>query len=340
MITEERLFTDSGGAVGKKFAVYIVVAAVITGLALVIGFSTLFVKIFNIFIFACFLLYIMLDLPPVKEATPLRPLRVTLVSSIIATVIYLGIGKILPQFNEKYEIEAINIATAKLAETIKPELVAEGKDVFKFNRCYKCHKAAGMGTSDRGPNFNFFQIGLYPKERLIEDITNPRRRQPKGFTDPSAKRAMPIYFGEDGIAEDDMDALLAFMGTLWSKEKMPLRGKESTNSLVRWDEDPQMIELGKRVYEGEIYRSFNCVVCHGRDGRPVFSGATDLRNPNSRSKIHNNKPLRDWTDADWYDSVSRGVSGTPMIAWSERFPPRAIWLAIAYAKQFPKPNMD
>ena len=339
MITEERLFTDSGGAVGKKFAVYIVVAAVITGLALVIGFSTLFVKIFNIFIFACFLLYIMLDLPPVKEATPLRPLRVTLVSSIIATVIYLGIGKILPQFNEKYEIEAINNPTAKLAQISKAELVEDGKDIFRVNKCQKCHKAEGMGKSNKGPNFDLFQIGLYPRARLIEDILDPRIRQPRGFTDPDSKRAMPLYFGEEIVGED-MDALLAFLGTLWSKEEMPYRGKVGTDSLVKWDKDPQMIELGKRVYEGEIYKSFNCVVCHGRDGRPVFSGATDLRNPNSRSKIHNNKPLRDWTDADWYDSVSRGVLGTPMIAWSERFPPRAIWLAIAYAKQFPKPNMD
>ena len=81
-----------------------------------------------------------------------------------------------------------------------------------------------------------------------------------------------------------------------------------------------------------------CSVCHGKDGIPLMSGARDLRDPNAITKRpgKEGKKLKDWTDADWFDSVANGIDMTPMAGWLEDYPPRAIWLAIAYAKQVSK----
>ena len=84
-----------------------------------------------------------------------------------------------------------------------------------------------------------------------------------------------------------------------------------------------------------MYEDLNCGVCHGKDGIPLMEGARDLRNPQSQSR-HSDRLLKDWTDADWFHSVSEGIEDTPMAAWIEEYPPKAIWLAIAYAKQFHK----
>ena len=201
----------------------------------------------------------------------------------------------------------------------------------------------------RGPSFDLWQIGLNDKEYLRENIIDPKKVQSFGFDDPKSKKAMPTYFGED-LSDDEMGALLAFLSSLKSEERMPMRGKEDTGTLVRWDEDPEMLALGKKAYEGELYIGLMCFVCHGKDGIPLMGPARDLRNPNSINKnkmaaegLDENDEkvlLKNWTDADWYRSVAHGVKDTPMLAWGKNFPPRAIWLAIAYAKQFSKPYIS
>ena len=99
-----------------------------------------------------------------------------------------------------------------------------------------------------------------------------------------------------------------------------------------------MIEIGRQVFEGQLYEDLNCAGCHGKDGIPILEGARDLRDPDAVSKRpgREGKLLKDWSDADWFDSVSNGVEDTPMMPWLETYPPKAIWLAIAYAKQFHK----
>ncbi|MBI5237697.1 MAG: c-type cytochrome, partial [Deltaproteobacteria bacterium] len=217
------------------------------------------------------------------------------------------------------------------------EAIKAGEAVYKKNKCANCHKFKEMGTSMRGPNFDLVQIGLMDDKWLKMSIVDPRKEAAKGFEDQKSKTAMPTYFGEE-VSEDEMGALIAFLRTGWSKEQVPVRGKEDVGPMVRWDDDPEMLALGKEVFEGNLYPGLNCSVCHGKDGIPIMQGARDLRDPNSVSKRpdREGKKLKDWTDADWFDSVSKGIPKTPMMAWLEQYPPRAIWLAVIYSKQFSK----
>jgi len=161
---------------------------------------------------------------------------------------------------------------------------------------------------------------------------DPKKKQAMGFEDEKSKKAMPTYFGEE-ISPPEMDALLAYLGTLWNREKMPVRG--NVKNLVPWDEDPEMVALGQKVFEGEIYEDLNCSVCHGKDGVVLMEGARDLRNPLSKSRNHD-RPMKDWTHADWFKSVSEGVEETPMMPWIDDYPALAIWLALTYDSQFHK----
>jgi hypothetical protein len=66
-----------------------------------------------------------------------------------------------------------------------------------------------------------------------------------------------------------------------------------------------------------------------------MEGARDLRNPLSKSRNHD-KPMKDWTDADWFKSVAHGIEETPMMPWIDDYPVKAIWLALTYDSQFHK----
>ena len=315
----------------------------IIGLALVIGitqktgFPLIFTKLFSIYAVACYIFYILIDLPPMKPLTGFRAALYFIFTFVLFSGIYIGAGTALPQFNPAVEIAKLNKPPFKLSEAAGPELIAAGLEVFETNKCFNCHQAVGKGTSERGPNFDVHQIGLKPRDEMIEDIFHPRKRFALGFEDPKSKKAMPTYYEEE-ISSDEMAALLAFLGSIWNKEKMPERGKADGAPMLRWDEDPEILALGKEVFEGKMYEDLNCSVCHGKDGTPIMDGARDFRDPNSESKRpgREGKKLKDWTDADWFDSVSNGIEDTPMMAWIEEYPPRSIWLAIAYAKQFQK----
>jgi mono/diheme cytochrome c family protein len=305
------------------------------------GFPIIFTKLFAIYVTACYLFYIIIDLPPMKPLTDRRAFIYLLVTFFGFSGIYAGASASLPQFDPSVEIAKLNKPPFKLGEAAGPELIAAGLEVFEINKCFNCHQAVGKGTSNRGPNFDTHQIGLRPKDELKEDILNPRKRFAKGFEDAKSKKAMPTYYGEE-ISDDEFEALLAFLSSIWNKDKMPVRGKmDSNDPILKWNEDPEIIALGQEVFEGKMYEDLNCSACHGRDGVPLMDGARDFRDPNATSKRpgHEGKKIKDWTDADWFDSVSNGIEDTPMMAWLEEYPPRAIWLAIAYAQQFHKKNL-
>lgn len=318
----------------KKIVWAIICAVIVYIMSSRMGFPSTFIKIFLVYTFAGFLLYVFLDLPRMKEASTKFGTFLTLIGTfLLFSGIYTGVCFILPQFDPKFEITKINRPPLEIIEA-GPEAIAAGKEVFTSYKCFNCHKADKTGSSDRGPDFDKWQIGLQPVAFLKEAIIDPRKEQAKGFEDPKSKKAMPTYFGED-MSKAEMLAVLAFIGSLWSEENMPVRGKADIAPLVPWDEDPEMLALGKKVFEGELYEDLNCSVCHGKDGTPLMDGARDLRNPNSKSRSRETA-LKDWTDADWFQSVSKGVEESPMAAWIEEYPPKSIWLAIAYAKQFHK----
>ncbi|MDP2682738.1 MAG: c-type cytochrome [Deltaproteobacteria bacterium] len=321
----------------KKFIVYIIGAMVMTALTNKAGFPRLFIVIFNVYAFACFLFYIIIDLPAMRKLTGLRAFAYLIATFALFSGLYSGVAAFLPQFNPEFELEEIRKPPVNLSALSGPEAIKAGEAVYNKNKCANCHKFKGTGTSMRGPHFDLVQIGLNDEKWLKEGIVNPRKDAAKGFEDQKSKTAMPTYFGED-ISEDEMGALLAFLKTGWSKENMPVRGKEDVDPMVRWDEDTEMIAMGKETYEGNLYPGLNCSVCHGKDGISIMQGARDLRDPNSISKRpgKDGKKLKDWTDADWFDSVANGIPKTPMMPWLEQYPPRAIWLAVVYAKQFSK----
>lgn len=316
----------------KKVIWYILSVVVISVGTGYVGFTYPFIFIFNLFVFAAFLLYILIDLPPLKhpESTSGR-IGLLLGTFFVGGVIYTIVGFVLPQFDPQFEIAKINRPPFVRVEP-GPKLIAAGKEVFMANKCINCHKAAGEGSSDRGPDFDLWQMGLQPPEYLKEHILDPKKKQAKGFEDEKSRKAMPTYFGEE-ISALEMDALVAFIGTLWNHEKMPVRGK--AGAYIPWDEDPEMIALGQKVFEGEIYEDLNCAVCHGKDGVALMEGARDLRNPLSKSRNHD-RVMKNWTHADWFKSVAHGVEETPMMSWIDDYPARAIWLALTYDSQFHK----
>ena len=302
------------------------------------GFPPIFTTLFSIYVVACYLFYIIIDLPPMKPLTGTRAFIYLMITFVMFSGIYAGAGTILPQFDPINEIAKLNKPPFKMAGAAGPELIAAGLEVFEANKCFNCHQAIGKGTSERGPNFDIHQIALKLPDELKEDILEPRKRFAKGFLDKKSKKAMPTYYAEE-ISTDEMAALLAFLGSLWNKEKMPERGKaDGEEPMLSWSDDPEILAIAQEVFEGKAYEDLNCAACHGKDGTPLMDGARDFRDPNAESKRpgREGQKLKDWSDADWFDSVSNGIEDTPMMAWLEEYPPRAIWLAIAYAKQFSK----
>ena len=321
----------------RKVIIYVIASVILSVFTHKVGFPPLFIVIFNVYAFACLLFYVIIDLPAMKKLTGLRAFVYLIATFAIFSGFYTGVTVFLPQFDPEFEMASIRKPPIKLSALSGPEAIKEGKSVFIKNKCANCHKFKGTGTSMRGPHFDLWQIGLRDAEWLKTAIVEPRKDGSFGFEDQKSKTAMPVYYGEE-ISEDAMGALLAYLKTGWSKENMPVRGKEDVGLMVRWDEDPEMIALGKKTYEGGLYSGLNCAVCHGKDGIPLMSGARDLRDPNAITKRpgKEGKKLKDWTDADWFDSVANGIDMTPMAGWLEDYPPRAIWLSIAYAKQFSK----
>lgn len=316
----------------KKVVGYLIAVVLVSYGAHDVGLTYPFIIIFNGFVFVAFVIFILIDLPPLKHPeTTFGRFAILIGTFILGGSLYGGVGRILPQFNPKFEIEKINkIPYVRLEPG--PELIAAGRELFLANKCVNCHKAGGMGSSNRGPNMDLWQFGLQKASYLKAQIIDPRMQQAHGFDDEKSKKAMPTYFREE-ISDDEFEALLAFLGTLWNKEKMPMRGK--MDSLVPWNEDPEMVAQGKKVFEGETYDDVNCSVCHGKDGVPLIDGARDLRNGQSVSRNHD-RIMKDWTYADWFKSVSEGVPGSPMEAFLELNPARAVWLAIAYDSGFHK----
>jgi mono/diheme cytochrome c family protein len=321
----------------KKVIAYIIGTVVVSAGAAKAGFPSLFIIIFNAYVFACFLFYIIIDLPAMKKQTGIRTFVNLVFTFVLFSAIYTGVTAFLPQFDPAFEIEEIRKPPIKLSALAGPEIIKAGEDVFNKNKCANCHKFKGRGTSMRGPSFDLWQIGLSDKEYLRENIIEPRKDTATGFEDAKSKTAMPIYFGEE-ISEDEMEALLAYLATGWNGENMPVVGKEDAGPMVRWDDDPEMLELGKQTYEGALYAGLNCSVCHGKDGIPIMQGARDLRDPNAESKRagREGQKLKDWSDADWFESVAKGLPHTPMMAWLDLYPPRAIWLSVIYAQHFSK----
>ncbi|MBF0275356.1 MAG: c-type cytochrome [Nitrospinae bacterium] len=93
--------------------------------------------------------------------------------------------------------------------------------------------------------------------------------------------------------------------------------------------DPEILALGKRVYNGEEVDGVACKTCHGETGTPLMTNARDFRDPTW---------VNGASDAFWFWRVWDGVEDTPMAAWGEDYEltEKQVWAAIAYEHTFHK----
>ncbi len=92
-----------------------------------------------------------------------------------------------------------------------------------------------------------------------------------------------------------------------------------------WWTDPNVLAEGKKIFEGMVNPEVVCAACHGRDGKPILTGARDLRDAAYVNKM---------TDSYMYWRVSDGVPLTPMTPWKDKLKEDQIWKVIAYAHTF------
>lgn len=92
------------------------------------------------------------------------------------------------------------------------DLVSLGKEQWKLQECYNCHKLFGEGGKKRGPELD--NIGnLMKPEELREKILDPLAWMAEGFEKEYEKKKMPSKYKE--LMEDkEVDALVAFLSTL------------------------------------------------------------------------------------------------------------------------------
>lgn len=295
----------------------------------VLGFPVLFRWMLLVYIIVIFLFFLLLDAPPMGRRK--RGVLSILVTFLIGSVFYTLIGISFPQYDPKIEIEKIRKLTTGRIEIGKIEspqaLIEAGKDVYDLYECYNCHKLKGKGgAKSRGPELD--EIGWESDFYIKEATLDPLVWIPEEFDKPKLRDAMPDYFSEE-FNEGEYKAIIAYMKSLKPvSEKMPRN----------WWSEPRIILEGKNIYDGILNPSVNCAACHGRDGKAVMSGAKELRDANAKGSEKTDekrrRPLKEWSDKEWFDAVNIGVPGTPMLGWAASLSDSEIWKVAAYIATF------
>lgn len=223
-------------------------------------------------------------------------------------------------------------------EAPSPELVDRGKQAYEDWECYNCHKLGGKGgVKRRGPELGNVGSLLSP-DALRAEIFNPSSSLATGFEEDYDKVTMPDDFGKR-MSEEEVGALVAYLSTLKDaaaespKPLFPGTVKGDRGPFYEipveyqremppgWWTDPKIIAEGKAIYEGQTHPDVVCAACHGRDGKPVMTGALEFANPDV---------VEGMSTAFWYWRIATGVPGTPMTAWGEKLTPEEILKVIAY----------
>ena len=97
-----------------------------------------------------------------------------------------------------------------------------------------------------------------------------------------------------------------------------------------WWDNPRILSEGRLLYSGAVKSFVNCAECHGRDGKPVKSGAPDFTNT---------RRLKRFSDSYWFWRIAEGVPMTTMEAWNKKLSEDEIWKIIAYQKNFGLPGL-
>ncbi len=92
-----------------------------------------------------------------------------------------------------------------------------------------------------------------------------------------------------------------------------------------WWDDAEKLEEGRKLYLGEANPDVKCGSCHGKDGKPVKAGATDLRNA-ERMKLY--------SDSVWFWRISEGVPNTKMKGFKSKLSEEDRWKLVLYERNF------
>ena len=88
-----------------------------------------------------------------------------------------------------------------------------------------------------------------------------------------------------------------------------------------WWNDQGIIEEGRLIYVGSQKPGVNCAKCHGKNGKPVKSGARDFRHESTMKK---------YSDSYLLWRISEGVPFSQMRAFKERLSQEEMWKVIAF----------
>ncbi len=308
-----------------KAVITLIALPVVWIISKVIGFPILFRWLFAIYIVVMFLFFLLIDAPAMQRRK--KGVLSIFVTFVIASIVFTVLGIILPQYDPKVEIEKIKKLTTgriEIGAIESPEkLIETGKDVYDLYECYNCHKLKGKGgAKTRGTELD--EAGWESDLYIKESILNPMAFITEEFDKPKLRDAMPDYYSEE-FNEGEYKALIAYMKSLMpSADKMPRD----------WWTNQRIIFEGKKIYDGIANPSVNCAACHGRDGKSVMSGARELKDANAKGSektdVSRKKPLKEWTDKDWFDSIKKGVPETAMLGWGQALSDSDIWKVTAY----------
>ena len=308
-----------------KAIITLIALPVVWIISKIIGFPILFRWLFAIYIVVMLLFFLLIDAPAMERRK--KGALSIFVTFIIASVVYTFLGIILPQYDPKIETEKIRKLTTGRMEMAKIEdpvkLIEAGKDAYDLYECYNCHKLKGKGgAKTRGTELD--EVGWESDLYIKESLLNPMALITEEFDKPKLRDAMPDYYSEE-FNEGEYKALIAYLKSLRpSADKMPRD----------WWTNQRIILEGKMIYDGIQNPSVNCAACHGRDGKSVMSGAKELKDANAKGSektdVSRKKPLKEWSDKDWFDSIKKGVPETAMLGWEQALSDSDIWKVAAY----------
>ncbi|MFQ5593907.1 MAG: c-type cytochrome [Anaerolineae bacterium] len=233
-----------------------------------------------------------------------------------------------------------------VAESADPsqELIEKGKQAYDDYECYNCHKIGGKGgVKRRGPELD--SVGLLMSyDALWAEILNPTASLSEGFEEEYDKVTMPDDFGER-MSKSDIEAVTAYMVSLQSTDiqspkaffpgpEKPDKGEGPFYEIPleyqrvvpqEWWTDETIIEEGKALYEGQVDSAVVCSACHGANGKPVMTGASDFTDIDM---------VESMGEVYWYWRIATGVPGTAMTPWESKLTREQIMKLMVYQNTF------
>lgn len=92
-----------------------------------------------------------------------------------------------------------------------------------------------------------------------------------------------------------------------------------------WWDDQSIVDEGRALYLGLTNREVNCAKCHGRNGKPVKSGARDFRDTAS---------MKRYSDSHLLWRLAEGVPFTQMRGYKDELTEKQMWKIVAFVRTF------